>query len=424
MKKVLAMILAGGRVDELSVLTIYRPKSAVPFGGMYRVIDFPLSNLMHSGIEKVGILSQYRSTSLINQIKHGEPWDFTGRNRGTFLLPPSRGYRASDWYKGPADAVYQNLEFIQEQEPELVLILSGDHIYKMDYQPLIEFHQRMGAELTVVFKQVKMEEASRFGLAEIDDTGGEQGGRITNYQEKPEKPTSNWASLTIYLFNPPVLEEVLRENRKLRKTYEFGRDIIPRMIGKYQVYGYKFYGYWGYTRTIEEYWQTNMDLLGDSPKIDLEAWEIRTNLEHRGIRDRVPTQIGPQAQITDSLIYNGCRIEGNIIHSILFPGVQVEKGAEVRDSIIMFDTVIQQAAILDKVIVDTDGQIGAGCYLGYGDDFTPNKEQKSLSSGITVVGRWAVIPPEVKIGRNCVIYPRCRKEHFKKKLIKSGETVR
>lgn len=419
------MVLAGGRVDELSVLTLHRPKSAVPFGGMYRVIDFPLSNLMHSGVENVGILSQYRSYSLFNHIGVGAWWDFVGRNRGATMLPPSTGSNFSDWYKGTADAVFQNLEFVQSHQPECVLILSGDHIYKMNYRPMLNYHREKGADLTVAFCPIDPAESSRFGVAEIDDEDGAIGGRVLDYKEKPALTPLKWASLTIYLFRPTVLFEVLEQNAREDQSYEFGRDIIPKMLQRYKVFGYKFYNYWGYARTIDEYWQTNMDLLGEEPKINLDAWEVRTNLDHDHLRDRTPAYIGRNAVVHNSLVHNDCQIEGQVQASILFPGVKVAEGARVRNSILLYDTIVETGAVLDKVITDVDVQIGPECQVGFGQDLTPSRRfPELLNSGITLIGRNAKVPAKVEIGRNCIICPSLTPAHFKNKNFESGTIVR
>ncbi len=424
MKNVLAMVLAGGRVDELSVLTLHRPKSAVPFGGMYRVIDFPLSNLMHSGVENVGILSQYKSYSLINHIGIGSWWDFVGRRRGATMLPPSTGHKASDWYKGTADAVYQNLEFVQSRHPETVMVLSGDHIYKMDYRPMLSYHREKGADLTAAFIPIPKEQCSRFGVAQIDDEDGAFGGRVLDYKEKPAKDGYPWASLTIFMFRPAVMYEVLEKNARGSSSHEFGRDIIPMMLGKYKVYGFKFNGYWGYARTIDEFWQTNMDLLGGQPKIDLEGWQVRTNLDHDRLRDRPPARIGRHAVIEDALIHNGCEIEGEVHRSILFPGVRIEKGALVQDSILFFDTVVEAGAVVEKVIADVEVKIAAGSRIGEGDAAVPNRDHPSLlNSGITLIGRSVHLPPKVKLGRNCIVYPNLGERNFKQTVYESGMTI-
>ncbi len=414
----LAMILAGGRVDELNVLTHYRPKSAVPFGGVYRIIDFALSNLMRSGLELVAILSQFRSFSLINHIGIGAAWDMVGRYRGVSILPPSPSsdYVSTSWYKGSADAVFKNVDFIEYHEPEEVLILSGDHVYHMDYRPLIEYHRRKEADLTISCVQVPMEEAHRFGVADIDDEDGDFGGRVVNYQEKPEKAESRWASLTLYCFNPRVLIEVLEENAKEGNSHEFGRDIIPAMMTKgFRIYGHKFKGYWGYTRTVQEYWQTNMDLLALDSPIDLEAWGIRTNLENRDIRDCQPLKMGPSATISESLVYNGCLVEGEVKNSILFPGVHVKKGARVKDSVLFFDNIVGEDARIEQVISDVNNTIGRDSVIGSAD---PDNAKR-----ITTLGWNNYIPAGIRIGCDCTVYPRLSQEKFPKE-IKQGETIR
>ncbi len=409
----LAMILAGGRVDELNVLTYYRPKSAVPFGGFARVIDFPLSNLMQSGLERVAILSQYRSYSLINHISTGAAWDMIGRYRGISILPPFKGYGQDQWYRGSADAVYQNLDFVQYHEPEEVLILSGDHIYHMDYRQLLEYHHEKNADCTMVCLRVPLEQARRFGVADIDDEDGERGGRVTAYAEKPAEPKFGWASLTVFCFKPGVLYEVLEQNVREDSSYEFGRDIIPRLMAAgRRVYGFKFRGYWGYTRTIDEYWQTNMDLLGPEPKIQLADWGLRTNLEHRGIRDFQPLKVGPRGTVRDSLVYNGCVIEGEVERSVLFPGVHVGKGATVKDSVLFFNNVVEENCRLTKVVSDVNTTFGAGCRVG-----------GPLEGDVSVVGWNNRLPAGTEIGSGCTIYPHLQVEGFGRR-IKDGEVVR
>jgi glucose-1-phosphate adenylyltransferase len=409
MPKVLAMLLAGGRVDELGVLTFLRPKSIVPFGGLYRFIDFPLSNLMHSGIERVGILSQYRSSSLIRHIGTGASWDMIGRHRGITLLPPFQGLHASDWYMGTADAVYQNLDFIRTYQPDLVLVLSGDHVYHMDYQKLIRFHLEMEADVTAAFVQVFSSGLSRFGLALM--TGDDpRGGRILEYVEKPDQPISNWASMTIYLFKTEVLEEVLEENAR-SSSHEFGRDIFPVMMNRFNLYGYKFGGYWGYARTLEEYWSANMDLLGEYPRIGLSEWHIRTNLDHEAIRDKGPALIGPQGSIDNVRLYNGVRVQGKVVHSILFPGVHIEAGAEVRDSILFFDTQVGPGARLERTITDVGVSIGRDSVIGEQD------------RALTVIGTRTQIPSGTVIEAGCNVHPELRAEDFTQRHYRSGSSI-
>ncbi len=430
MQKILAMILAGGRVDELSVLTQFRPKSAVPFGGLYRVIDFPMSSLMHSGIENVGILTQYRSYSLNNHIGNGAAWEMVGRHRSVSVLPPYTAHTVSQWYRGPADAVYQNLDFINARDPDLVLVLSGDHIYSLDFTPLIEFHKENQADLTMAFLDVPKDQATRFGVGQIELSAASAGGPLLDYQEKPLSPP-DWpgdrvaASLTIYLFSAKTLHEVLENHARLApKTHEFGKDIIPLMLGKYRVLGYKYDTYWGYTRTIDEYWQTSMDLLGENPKIDPARWQVRTNIEHNHIRDRIPAIIGDGAEINDSLIYSGCKVFGKVEDSILFPGVEVAAGAVVKESILMFDTRIEAGSQLRKVISDVDVAIGPDCRIGFGDSTIPNEDYPQLlQSGITLIGRGVTIPGERQIGCNCIVQPNMSAPQFRKKEYGSGVSV-
>lgn len=417
----LAMILAGSRVDELNVLTYYRPKSAVPFGGFARVIDFPLSNLLHSGIEQVAILSQYRSYSLINHIGTGAAWDMIGRHRGVSILPPFKSNNNfkehADWYRGSADAVYKNLDFMQYHNPEEILILSGDHIYKMDYQDLIAYHHLKDADLTIGFVQVDKEKAHRFGIADIDYEDGKVGGCVKQYWEKPESPDANWASLTVLVFKPEILYQALRDNQE-SSSFEFGKDIIPHLMdqGK-RVYGFKYRGYWGYTGTIEEYWQSNMDLLGDRPAIDMEAWGLRTNMEHRGIRDAQPVLVREGAQVHNSLVYNGCVVEGVVRNSVLFPGVHVEEGAVVENSVLFFNNHIGANCCFNKVITDVNSVFGKGVCVGSGIE-------KSVEE-VTVIGWNNHIPDETNIGEGATVYPNLTKEQWPKtKRIEVGEVLK
>ena len=411
----LAMILAGGRVDELGVLTHYRPKSAVPFGGFARVIDFPLSNLLHSGIERIAILSQYRSYSLINHIGTGAAWDMIGRNRGISILPPFKDYENPHWYRGSADAVYQNLDYIRYYGPSVILILSGDHIYQMDYREMIRYHNEHDVDLTAAFIEVPLESASRFGVAEIA-VGDSDGGRMLSYEEKPASPKSKWASLTVFCFRPSVLSEVLKKNQE-DHSYEFGRDIIPMMMREnYKVHGYKFRGYWGYTKTIDEYWQTSMDLLGPEPKIDMEAWGIRTNLAHRSIADRQPIKIGADGNIQNSMAYNGCIIEGTVRNSILFPGVHVMAGAEINDSILFFDNIVHQGVRLNRVVSDVN--------TVFNKDVRVGAPQCDKLNRVSVIGWNNSIPEGFSIGCGCTVAPRIPAEKWPERHLEDGEELK
>jgi glucose-1-phosphate adenylyltransferase len=410
MKSVLAMILAGGRVDELDVLTFTRPKSALPFGGLYRIIDFPMSSLMHAGIERVGILSQYRPFSLINHMSNGEPWDMVGRNRFAMMLPPFKGREASDWYKGTADAVYQNTDFLKLYDHDIVLIVSGDHIYRMDYQAVINFHLENNADLTVAFTPMPTYGTHRFGQGRIEGNDP-RGGQLVEYVEKPHKRLFDWASLTIYAFKPDVLLEALKENAN-KDSHEFGKDIIPSLLGNFRIFGYKYNGYWGYTRTLEEYWQTNMDLLGEYPKIDIGKWLIRTNIAHSGIRDRQPARIGTSAAVDDSLIYAGCDIKGKVSHSILFPGVKVDEGAVVEDSILFFDTVVGRQSYVTRTIADNETHIGHDATIG------------EKNGKLAVIGMKSSLPDSIRIQPGVAVYPQVTESRFTRGEYKTGEIVR
>jgi len=425
MKQIIAMILAGGRVDELSVLTLYRPKAAVPFGGLYRVIDFPLSNLMHAGIENAGILSQYRSVSLINHIGSGTAWDMVGSQRGISILPPMQGTRRSDWYKGTADAVYQNMEYIESLDPEYVLILSGDHIYQMDYLRLLRFHQRVEADVTIAFVRVPGKGSERFGQGVIEEGSDREGGRLLRYVEKPSQSISPWASMTIYLFNRPALDFIMDEKMTPPSTEHFGRDIFPVLLEEKKVFGYRFEGSWAYTRTIDEYWEANMALLSEQPHIDPAAWGVRTNLDNERIRDRAPTIFHPDAHVRRSLIHSGCTIHGSVDNSILFPGCRIETGAVVENSILMYNTRVGEGAKVNGVIADVEAVAGAHSHVGWGESRGPNIEYPDLlRSGLTVVGRNTRIPPRYRIGRNSIIYPNKFENDFPEEQLDHGRTLK
>ena len=420
MKKTVALILAGGRVDELSVLTLYRPKAAVPFGGMYRVIDFALSNLFHSGIDRVGVLSQFRSDTLINHIGSGIAWDMVGSTRGITLLPPMKGTRSSDWYTGTADAVYQNIDFIKAHHPDHVLILSGDHVYKMDYQDMIQYHEQVGADVTLAFVKVTETGAERFGQAVIEDHD-EHGGRVLRYVEKPSQLISPWASMTIYLFSMEALLFILEHMMNPPQTEHFGRDIFPVLLQQKKVYGYKFQGTWAYTRTIPEYWQANMSLLMPNPAIDLEKWQVRTNLENQRVRDRAPTLHGSKGEVYNSLIHTGCRINGTVKNSILFSGVTVEEGAIVEDSILIYNTTIEKNAHLQNVITDSEVIAGRGSHVGRIRSEGRNLAYPDIvSTGTTLIGRGTRIPPGIEIGHSCIIYPDKKESDFESSVPDQG----
>jgi glucose-1-phosphate adenylyltransferase len=413
-QSILTLILAGGEGERLSILSQVRAKPGVPFGGKYRIIDFALSNAVNSGLTDVAVLTQYAPRSLIDHIGVGRPWDLDRSRGGVTLLQPYLGRgRTRDWYRGTADAVLQNLEFIADRDPELVVILAGDHVYKMDYRPFIERHRSTHADITCAVRTVPIEEAHRFGILEADADGW-----ITDFVEKPAKPTSNLVSMGVYVFRWPDLRAVLSADR-----VDFGRDVLPAMVeaGR-RVGSYHYGGYWQDVGTVESYWETSLDLLSDHPGIDLydRGWLIYTKSE-----ERAPALIGSEARVSRSMVSHGCTIHGTVEHSILSPGVRVEEGAVVRDSIVMFDTVIGAGATVDRAILDKDCVIGPGSRVGDGDDLRPNRDEpERLFAGITLVGKRARVPARVVIGRNCRIDPSVGEADFRRrKSVRSGETV-
>lgn len=354
--RIVAMVLAGGRVGELSVLTMHRPKAALPFAGYFRIIDFALSNLMRAGVTRVGILSQYRPASLIEHVGTGEAWDFIGLGRGTKILPPFWGGEAGDWYMGNADAVAQNWNFIQDAEADLLLVLSGDHIYRMDYLDLIRNHLERGAHFTVGVKALPRD--PHYGYARLDSSG-----RMVEYQEKPDSSNLDLASLTIYLINVPALREVFASDPGRRgDLLEFGKDVIPYMLDRYRVYGHVFEDYWAYTRTIPMYYDAHQDILDGL--VDLDSWGVRTNLQDTDVAAQPPARFGPRAEVSDSLISSGCEIEGIVERSVLSPGVRVGRGARVVDSILSHNTIVEEGAQIARTIADKHVTIRAGASIG------------------------------------------------------------
>jgi glucose-1-phosphate adenylyltransferase len=416
MKKVLALILAGGEGKRLSVLAQRRAKPAVPFAGKYRIIDFTLSNCVNSGINAVAVVPQYNPRSLARHIGVGKPWDLDRVVGGITLLYPFVSTNGEmHWYKGTAEAVYHNLRFIQDSRVDEVLILSGDHVYTMHYEEMIKFHRQQGTDITIGVTEVPWNEANRFGIIVLDDNN-----RVIAFEEKPSQPKSNLASMGIYIFNKDILCEVLEDAHR-RGLQDFGSQIIPEAIAKYQIYGYKYKGYWRDVGTIEAYWQANMDLVVDVPPFNL--YDPETGVRTLSV-DMPPVKIGPKAQISRSLVSNGCIINGSVSNSVLSPHVYVEEGAHVMDSIIFHDTVIDQDAVVHRSIIDKECYIGQGCWIGYGDDYTPNKDEPNyLNCGITVIGEAARLPPGLRIGRNCKIDPGVQESDFSTLSIPSGSSV-
>ena len=414
MKRTMAVILAGGEGERLSILSQERAKPAVPFGGKYRIIDFTLSNCVNSEIDNVVVLTQYNPRSLNDHIGLGRPWDLDRNRGGVKLLQPyiARG-RVAEWYRGTADAVLRNINVLEHDPGDTVLVLAGDHIYKMDYQPFLAAHRRHRADVTIAVRRVPLAEASRMGILAMDEQN-----RVIEWQEKPKQPKSDLASMGVYVFSKKALRRWLTED-----NVDFGRNVIPAMIDAgARVFGYHYMGYWQDVGTIQSYWEANMALLADDPELDLydKDWVIHTRSE-----ERAPAKVGPTAQVHRSLISHGCVIDGTVVNSVLSPGVRVGVGAVVRDSIVMFDSVIRSGAVVDRSILDKEVVVGQGALVGDGPfPDRPNKQEPGrLNTGITVVGKRAVIPRGVRIGRNVRVAADIRSSDFVGRVVKSGESV-
>ncbi len=414
--RVVAMIMAGGEGTRLSVLSEKRAKPSVPFAGKYRIIDFTLSNCVNSGIFDVAVLTQYRPHSLNEHIGIGKPWDLDRSRGGVRLLQPYQGRNDQSWYSGTADAIMQNINFIEEQRADLVLVLSGDHIYKMDYRDIVATHTARKADLTVAVMDVPLEQTDRFGIMTVDADN-----RIVEFTEKPKsRDKGTLASMGIYVFNAPVLIERLRQTSQQHPNLDFGKHVIPAMIAQDFVVAYSFNSYWVDVGTLDSYWETSMELLDPSCELDLfdNSWRIHTRSE-----ERPPAKLGPQSKVTGSMICNGCVVRGTVEHSVLSPGVYVSPGAVVRNSIVMTDSWIGPGAVLDRVIVDKQAVVGANVQLGWGDDNSPNRLQPDkVTAGISVVGKGAHIPAGIKIGRNVIINADRDEDAFNGD-VPSGETI-
>ena len=357
-KEMIAMLLAGGQGSRLGVLTAKVAKPAVAFGGKYRIIDFPLSNCINSGIDTVGVLTQYQPLRLNSHIGIGIPWDLDRNVGGVTVLPPYEKSTSSEWYTGTANAIYQNLEYMEQYHPEYVLILSGDHIYKMDYKIMLDYHKANNADITIAAMPVPIEEASRFGIVVTDEDN-----RITEFEEKPAEPKSNLASMGIYIFNWKLLRKKLVADMKdPDSNHDFGKDIIPTLLndGK-KLYAYKFKGYWKDVGTIDSLWEANMDLLSKNNELDLNdpTWKIYTE-----DATALPQYIGPDAEINHAFVNQGCVIEGEITNSVLFTGAKVGKGAKIINSVLMPGVVVDENAVVTRALVADNVKIGAGAVVG------------------------------------------------------------
>ncbi len=417
MRNTVAFLLAGGMGSRLNILGWMRAKPAVPFGGCYRLIDFTLSNAMYSGIQQIGILTQYRPYSLMNHISSGEAWDLIGRSRSAKVLPPSTGIDDFDWYRGTADAVAQNLNFAKNYDTKRILVLSGDHIYRMNYAPMVEFHKQKKAKITIAMMRVPWEDTRHFGIGILDNEE-----RIVDWEEKPEKAKNNLASMGVYVFDLDYLEESLTK----RSGHDFGKNIIRDAIREKCVFAYPFEGYWADVGTIKAYWQASMDILNPESGLKLQEWGVRTNYDEEGLRgDRPPVRIGKRAEIVNSLVSAGCVIEGKVINSILSPGVHVAPGAQIIDSVIMHDAMVEEHAKIDKVIADKNVHFGAHVQAGGGDAIEPNeKYPEHLFSGLTVIGKRASLPAHIRIAANTIVEPMADQSSFSGITLTTGSYVK
>ena len=414
-KEMIAMLLAGGQGSRLGVLTSDVAKPAVAFGGKYRIIDFPLSNCINSGIDTVGVLTQYQPLRLNTHIGIGIPWDLDRNIGGVSILPPYEKSTSSEWYTGTANAIYQNLEYMEMYNPDYVLILSGDHIYKMDYEIMLDYHKACNADVTIAAMPVPLEEASRFGILITDENN-----RITEFEEKPANPRSNLASMGIYIFSWKVLKEALIKMRD-QKGCDFGKHIIPycHEQGK-RIFAYEYNGYWKDVGTLGSYWESNMELIDLIPVFNLyeEFWKIYTK------SDRIPPQyIAKDAVVDKAIIGEGCEIYGEVHNSVIGCGVTIEKGAVVRDSIIMSSTTIGAGTTVDKSIIAEGVTVGKNCELGIGEEKENKVKPSVYAFGLVTIGEDSVIPDGVKIGKNTAISGITEPADYPNGLLDGGETL-
>lgn len=414
-KEMIAMLLAGGQGSRLGVLTSKVAKPAVAFGGKYRIIDFPLSNCINSGVDTVGVLTQYQPLRLNTHIGIGIPWDLDRNIGGVSILPPHEKNTGSEWYAGTANAIYQNLEYMEEFHPEYVLILSGDHIYKMDYEEMLDFHKKNQAEVTIAVMPVPIEEASRFGVVIADEEH-----RITEFEEKPKNPRSNLASMGIYIFSWDALKESLLACKDVPGC-DFGKHVIPYCHEKGErIFAYEFNGYWKDVGTLNSYWEANMELIDIVPEFNLyeEYWKIYTR------NDAVPPQfISDKASITRCIIGDGTDISGHLQNCVIGSGVTIGDGAVVKDSIIMKDAVIGAGCVIEKAIIAENVVIGANVTLGIGNDIPNNFRPDIYNSELVTIGENSVIPDDVQIGKNTAISGVTTKEDYTNGVLESGGTL-
>ena len=414
-KEMIAMLLAGGQGSRLGVLTAKVAKPAVSFGGKYRIIDFPLSNCINSGIDTVGVLTQYQPLRLNSHIGIGIPWDLDRNVGGVTVLPPYKKSSNSEWYTGTANAIYQNLEYMEQYNPDYVLILSGDHIYKMDYKIMLDYHKANNADITIAAMPVPMEEASRFGIVVTDEDN-----RITEFEEKPAQPKSNLASMGIYIFSWKVLKEALIK-LKDQNECDFGKHVIPYCFeNNKRIFAYEYNGYWKDVGTLSSYWEANMELIDIIPVFNLyeEFWKIYTRTDTIS-----PQYIGENAYIEKSIIGDGTEIYGKVYNSVIGAGVVIEEGTVVRDSIIMNNSVIGKDSIVTKSIIAEDVQIGSHVELGAGEEAENVFKPQIYNSGLVTVGECSVIPDNVTVGKNTAISGETTIDDYQEGQLASGGII-
>ena len=418
-KEMIAMLLAGGQGSRLGILTKTKAKPAVRFGGKFRMIDFPLSNCINSGVDTVGVLTQYQPLLLNRHIGNGVPWDLDRTTGGvTILQPHQKNDNTGDWYSGSANAVYQNMAYIEEFNPQYVLVLGGDHIYKMDYSKMLEFHKRNMADATIAVLEVPIEEASRYGIMNTHESG-----HVYEFVEKPKNPVSNLASMGIYIFSWKELREALGKAEKLYEDSDFGKHIIPMMIGSGKsLWAYRFDDYWRDVGTIDSYWESNMELVKTVPDFNLyeDFWRIYTSDSHQP-----PQYAGANSDVRGSFLSEGCEVYGTIVNSVLGPGVIVMEGARVVDSIIMENCVVSENSSVERCILDERCVIGKNVRLGadLGEDRVNDQRPDIYNTGITVVGEFSIIPDGVSVGKNCVIDGVTSDADYDDKQLMSGMSI-
>ncbi len=396
-KKCVAMILAGGQGSRLGALTKNVAKPAVPFGGKYRIIDFPLSNCVHSGIDTVGVLTQYQPLDLNTYIGNGSPWDLNRTHSGVYVLPPYQSANAGEWYKGTANAIYQNLGFLDRFNPQNVLILSGDHIYKMHYGKMLKVHEESGAAVTIAVMPVPWEEASRFGIMNVDDNGN-----ITEFEEKPQNPKSNLASMGIYIFNYEALKKYLIDDEEnSESSNDFGKNIIPEMLknGEKMV-SYRFDGYWKDVGTIHSLWEANMDLIDNPPKFEIDDTDWSIYSRNTALS---PQYVGENAKINDSSVAQGCTIYGTINHSVISSNVQIGENTIIKDSVIMPDVKIGKNVKISKTVIGAGAVIKDNAVIGESEDENGNYKSGMCTNGLILIEGGTVIEENANIPKGSMV---------------------